>query len=101
MKKHAFYLTLTLLVTLVLAPLYAQDAKRTGEITKIDAAAKSFMVKTARGESNVTTTATTVYQDGDKTIKMADLKVGDHVVVSGERKGSDLEAKEVVREAAH
>ena len=98
MKKHAFYLTLTLLVTLVLAPLYAQEAKRTGEITKIDAAAKSFMVKTARGESNVMTTDATVYKEGDKMIKMADLKVGDHVTVTGERKGNDVEAKEVVRE---
>ena len=78
----------------------SQAAQRTGEITKLDAAAKSFMIKTARRETNILTTDQTVLKDGDKPIKFADLKVGDHVKIQGERKGSDVEAKEIVREAA-
>ena len=80
---------------------FGQSAKRTGEISKLDAAAKSFMIKTARGETNVTTTDATAFKEGSKTLKFADLKVGDHVVVDGERKGDNVEAKEVVREAGH
>ena len=76
-----------------------QPAKRSGEITKLDAAAKSFMVKTSRGETSVLTTDGTVIKDKDKTLKFADLKVGDHVSIDGERKGNDVEAKEIVVEA--
>ncbi|MBI4455598.1 MAG: hypothetical protein HY644_06840 [Acidobacteria bacterium] len=83
-----------------LTPAYAQQAQRTGEITKIDAAKKSFMVKTSRGETNILTTDKTVFKEGDKEIKLGDLKVGDNVKVSGERKGDDIEAKEVVKEEA-
>jgi hypothetical protein len=76
----------------------AQDAVRTGEITKIDAESKSFTVKTARGETEILTTAQTVIKDGDKTLKFEDLKVGDSVKVSGVRKDAQVEAKEVVKQ---
>lgn len=79
----------------------AQDAIRTGEITKLDAAAKSFVVKTARGETQIVTTDATVVKDGDKTIAFADLKVGDHVKITGIRKDAAVEAKEIVKGAAH
>lgn len=53
----------------------AQDAVRNGEIVKIDAAAKSFIVKTARGQTNIVTTGETVIKDGDKPLTFEDLKV--------------------------
>jgi hypothetical protein len=83
-----------------LAPLNAQDAVRTGEITKITAETKSLTVKTARGETNVLTTEKTVVKDGDKTIAFADLKVGDSVKITGVRKDADVEAKEILKQPA-
>lgn len=97
----AIVLLSVLVLTLSVPPVSAQDAVRTGEIVKLDAAAKSFVVKTARGETQIETTATTVVKDGDKTITFADLKVGDHVKITGIRKASSVEAKEVVKNAAH
>jgi hypothetical protein len=79
------------------APARAQDAVRTGEIVKIAADAKSLVVKTARGETNIVITAETVVKEGDKTLKVSDLKVGDAIKVSGVRKDADVEAKEIVR----
>jgi hypothetical protein len=76
----------------------AQDAVRTGEITKITAASKSLTVKTARGETEILTTDQTVVKDGDKTITFDDLKVGDSVKVTGVRKDAQVEAKEILKQ---
>jgi ABC-type enterochelin transport system substrate-binding protein len=78
-------------------PALAQDATRTGDIAKITAESKSFTIKTARGETTVVTTDATVIKEGDKTLKFADLKVGDTIKVTGVRKDADVEAKEIVR----
>ena len=102
MKRSSVFigcLSIMLLAVLAVQGL-GQAAKRSGEITKLDAAAKSFMVKTSRGETSVLTTDATVIKDKDKTLKFADLKIGDHVSIDGERKGNDVEAKEVLIEAA-
>lgn len=103
MKKRsvqiAFLVASLLWLGAYLAQAYAQAARRTGEITKIDSERKSFVVKTARGEWNILTTDKTVFKEGDKEIKFEDLKVGDSVRVTGERKGNDVEASEVIREA--
>jgi ABC-type enterochelin transport system substrate-binding protein len=88
-----------LLITLVSVQALAQEAVRTGEITAIAADTKSFTVKTARGETNIVTTDSTVITEGDKTLTFADLKVGDSVKVTGTRSGSDVEAGEVARQA--
>ena len=102
MKRSSFLTAILLLSFLALfsGQLAAQGARRNGEVTKIDAGAKSFMLKTARGETNVVTTEATVIKEGEKTLKFADLKVGDHVSVAGERKGNDVEAKEVLKGGA-
>jgi hypothetical protein len=76
----------------------AQSAIRNGEIVKIDATAKSFVIKTARGETNVVTTEKTVVKDGDKTVTFEDLEVGDSVRVIGVRKDEDVEASEVLKQ---
>ncbi len=63
MKKktvHLVLLMVPLLGTLMLDQAYGQSAQRTGEISLIDAANRSFVVKTARGETNVLTTENTV-----------------------------------------
>jgi hypothetical protein len=92
-------LAVTFLTVLCFASaLMAQDAVRTGEITKITAASKSLMVKTARGETEVLTTDQTVIKDGDKTLKFDDLKVGDSVKVTGVRKDAQVEAKEILKQ---
>ncbi|MBI2821368.1 MAG: hypothetical protein HYX74_04035 [Acidobacteria bacterium] len=102
MRKTAIYLLAFTFFFLgaFLSQAPAQSAVRTGEITKIDAAAKSFVVKTARGETNIVTTDNTVFKEGDTQIKFEDLKVGDNIQVKGERKGDDVEAQEVVKEGA-
>lgn len=87
-----------LLVAAWSAPALAQSAVRTGEIVTIDVAAKSFVVKTARGETNVMTTDKTVVKEGDKTLTFEDLKVGDSVRITGVRKDEDVEAEEVMRQ---
>lgn len=97
MRTLLLVVALALVVGSTAAPALAQDAVRTGEIVKIAADTKMFVVKTARGETNITTTAETVYKDGDKTIAFTDLKVGDAVKITGTRKAADVEAKEVVR----
>jgi hypothetical protein len=49
-------------------------------------------------ESKVTVTDQTVFKDGDETIALSDLKVGDYIVVSGTVKhGNDLEASDIQR----
>ncbi|MBI4456641.1 MAG: hypothetical protein HY644_12175 [Acidobacteria bacterium] len=101
-KKSSIHVVclIVLFIGAFLAQAYAQQAQRTGEITKIDTAKKSFMLKTSRGEANILTTVATVFKEGDKKIKLGSLKVGDNVKVTGERKGNDVQAKEVVKEAA-
>ena len=98
MKKGT--IPLSILITLMLASLvitqaYGQRAQRTGEITKIDAKNKSFVVRTARGETNILTTQDTVFKKGDQDISFEDLKVGDRLRVIGVRKGDNVEAGEV------
>jgi hypothetical protein len=93
------FTALLVLLGASVVPTAAQEAIRTGEITKISADTHSFTIKTARGETNIVTTDATVVKDGDKTLKLADLKVGDNVRVTGVRKGADVEAKEVAKTA--
>ena len=100
MKKISIYLALPLLMapllgTLVLNQAYGQRAQRTGEITKIDSENKSFVVRTARGETNILTTEDTVFKKGDEELSFEDLKVGDSLQVIGVRTGANVEAHEV------
>jgi hypothetical protein len=80
------------------ATVLAQSAIRNGEILKIDITARSFVIKTARGETKVVTTEKTVVKDGEKTVTFEDLKVGDSVRVIGVRKDEDVEASEVLKQ---
>ena len=99
MRKHLpIIVTVLCLVAVFSIQALAQEAVRTGEISQIAADTKSFTVKTARGETNIVTTDSTVIKDGDKTLAFADLKVGDSVKVTGVRKGSDVEAKEIAKQ---
>ncbi len=99
MRKKTIPLVLLmvpLLGTLLLDQAYGQPAQRTGEITQIDSKNQSFVVKTARGETNILTTESTVFKKGDEEIRFADLKVGDPLQVIGVRKeGANVEAQEV------
>ena len=101
MKKSMGLLGILMIVFLTFATanqVYAQSAQRTGEVTKIDANSKSFVVKTARGETNILTTDATAYKKGEQEIGFNDLMVGDSLVVMGVRKGSDVEAQEITVE---
>jgi len=98
MKKKTIPLVLLLvplLGTLMLDQAYSQRAQRTGEITQIDSESQSFVVRTARGETNILTTESTVFKKGDEEIRFQDLKVGDPLQVIGVRKGANVEAREV------
>ncbi len=99
MKKQTIHLVLLLvplLGVLMLNQAYGQRAQRTGEITRIDAESQSFVVKTARGETNILTTESTVFKKGDEQIGFKDLKLGDPLQVIGVRKeGANVEAQEV------
>ncbi len=98
MKKRTIHLVLLLvplLGVLMLNQAYGQRAQRTGEITRIDSENQSFVVKTARGETNILTTESTVFKRGDEEIRFEDLKVGDPLQVIGVRKGVNVEAQEV------
>ncbi len=98
MRKYVgMALAVAVLLVSFAALAQAQSAVRTGEITTIAADTKSITVKTARGETNVTTTDKTMIMEGDKHLKFADLKVGDNVKVSGVRKDADVEAEEITR----
>ena len=103
MKKKTIPLVLLmvpLLGTLILDQAYGQRAQRTGEITQIDSENQSFVVKTARGETNILTTEDTVFKKGDREISFEDLKVGDQLQVIGVRKeGANVEAREVTIQA--
>jgi hypothetical protein len=97
--RAAILIGVLVLLTAAVMPVVAQDAIRTGEIVKIDQSAKTFTVKTSRGETLIETTAKTVVKEGEKTIAFADLKVGDQVRVSGIRKSASVEASEIVKQA--
>jgi hypothetical protein len=43
--------------------------------------------------------SSTILKDNDKIIALSDLKVGDHLVISGFPKGNDLEATEISRKS--
>ena len=81
-----FCLTLVLGATFTVIEISAQRAQRTGKVTQIDAENRSFMVRTARGETQIRTTQKTVYMRGDEKITFEDLKVGDSLQVIGTRK---------------
>ena len=98
MKKRTIHLVLLLvplLGVLMLDQAYGQRAQRTGEITRIDSENQSFLVQTARGETNILTTESTVFKSGDEEIRFEDLKVGDPLQVIGVRDGANVEAQEV------
>ncbi len=96
MRKYVgMALAIAVLVMAFSTLAHAQAAVRTGEITKISADTKSFTVKTARGETNITTTDKTMIMEGEKMLKFADLKVGDSVKVTGVRKDADVEAERI------
>ncbi len=92
---HPVLFLVPLLGTLMLDQAFGQRAQRTGEITRIDSENQSFVVKTARGETNILTTESTVFKRGDEEIRFENLKVGDPLQVVGVRKGANVEAQEV------
>ena len=93
--NYLILLLVPLLGILMLDQAYGQQAQRTGEITRIDSENQSFLVKTARGETNILTTESTVFKRGNEEIRFQDLKVGDPLQVIGVRKGANVEAQEV------
>jgi hypothetical protein len=98
MKRNFIQLVILmapLVATLALNQAYAQQAQRTGEITKIDSENKSFVVRTSRGETSILTTENTVFKKGEEEIGFNDLIIGDDLRVLGVRKGADVEAQEV------
>ena len=98
MRRSLALVSLIAILLAVPPAVLAQDAVRNGEIVKIDAEAKSFVVKTARGETTVETTDQTVVKEGEKTLTFEDLKVGDQVKVTGMRKEANVEAREIERQ---
>ncbi|MBI4445699.1 MAG: hypothetical protein HY645_07285 [Acidobacteria bacterium] len=88
-----------ILAGMLLVQLPAQSAVRTGEITSIDVAAKTFVVKTSRGDTTVQVADHTVIKEGEKTLQLSDLKVGDQVKVTGERTEKGVDAHEVLKQA--
>ncbi len=62
-----------------------------GRITAVDATARTFQVS----GMTVKVTATTTIRHGNKTVAFADLKVGDHVEVKGNKDGTILTASEI------
>ncbi len=102
MKKQSILilsLMVPLLGTLMFNQAYGQRAQRTGEITKIDAENKSFVVKTARGETNILTTENTVFKKEDEELSFEDLTVGASLLVIGVRRGANVEAQQVTVQA--
>ena len=102
MKKRSILilsLMVPLLGTLLFNQAYGQRAQRTGEIIIIDAEKKSFVVRTARGRTNILTTENTVFKNGDEEIGFEDLAVGASLLVIGVRSGADVEAQTVTVQA--
>jgi Cu/Ag efflux protein CusF len=97
MKKALVAMTAVALATLIALPTYAEDAKKadkpksrqfTGEITAVDAAAKTVTLKNAKGETK------TFQADGAKVMtadkpaaELTDLKVGDKVTAQFKEDG--------------
>ncbi len=102
MKKQSIlflFLMVPLLGTLLVNQAHAQSAQRTGEVIIIDAEKKSFVVRTARGETNILTTENTVFKKGDEELGFEDLTVGTSLLVIGVRSGADVEAQTVTVQA--
>jgi hypothetical protein len=49
-------------------------------------------------EYKVSLTADTVLKDGDATITFSSLKTGDHIIITGNPKGNDVEATSITRD---
>ena len=100
-KRSILFLSLMvpLLGTLLFNQAHAQRAQRTGEVIIIDAEKKSFVVRTARGRTNILTTVNTVFKNGDEEIGFEDLTVGTSLLVIGVRSGADVEAQTVTLQA--
>ena len=100
-KRSILFLSLMvpLLGTLLFNQAYGQRAQRTGEIIIIDAEKKSFVVRTARGRTNILTTENTVFKKGDEEIGFEDLTVGASLLVIGVRSDADVEAQTVTVQA--
>ena len=90
-----FLPALVLVATCTLIDISAQRAQRTGEITEIDVESQSFIVRTARGETQIRTTEETVYLRGEEKITFEDLKVGDRLQIVGTREPDHVVAAEV------
>jgi hypothetical protein len=50
-------------------------------------------------EYKVSLTKDTILKDGDTTISFSSLKSGDHIIISGNPKGSDMEATSITRDS--
>ena len=94
-----FFLVLVVMATFSIRDVPAQRAQRTGEITQVDAGNRSFVVKTARGETQIRTTEETVYLRGDEKFTFEALKVGDSLQVIGTREPDHVVAREVILSA--
>jgi hypothetical protein len=49
-------------------------------------------------EYKVSLTKDTVFKDGDATISFSSLKTGDHIIITGNPKGNDVEATSITRD---
>ena len=94
-----FFLVLVVMATFSIRDVPAQRAQRTGEIIQIDAGNRSFVVETARGETQIRTTEETVYLRGDEKLTFEALKVGDSLQVIGTREPDHVVAREVILSA--
>ena len=94
-RSNSLILLALLVPMLTLTDISAQRAQRTGEITQIDAEDRSFVVKTARGETRIRTTEETVYLRGEEPLSFEDLRVGDSLQVIGTREPDHVVAAEV------
>lgn len=68
-------------------------AKGAGEVTAVDAAAKTITVKTKKGEVVISITDESVIKVGKETKSLADVKVGDKVKVTVAKKKKAAEPK--------
>ena len=94
-STSVLFLVFALMATFLIRDVPAQRAQRTGEIIQIDAENRSFVVKTARGETQIRTSEETVYLRGDAKLTFEDLKVGDSLQVIGTREPDHVVAGEV------
>lgn len=90
MKKALFAVVAIALATMFAAPTFAEDAKKadkpktrqfTGEITAVDAAAKSVTLKNKDGETKtiVVGDKTKIATADKKAAELSDLKAGDRM----------------------